>query len=178
MSKYPSKIDLNKYEKKWMKYKSVFMHKICELYMNIPGILEQKRNFNVFAGSDYWDQILQNDKKIFFLGNSIILKMQWHHEKYRFWYIYKMFSKFIFWLGYGKKYFSIILKNSISIIWSSKNTGILCSRTLVLACSCSKSQIYTFHFLYISLSTLFFAPRWCKIVTFNLPFLADYRWCH
>ena len=63
MSKYPSKIDLNKYEKKWMKYKSVFMHKICELYMNIPGILEQKRNFNVFAGSDYWDQILQNDNK-------------------------------------------------------------------------------------------------------------------
>ena len=80
------------------------------------------------------------------MRHPIILKMQWQHEKYRFWYIYKMFSKFIFWLGYGKKYFSMILKNSISIIWSSKNTEILCSRTLVLACSCSKSYIYTFHY--------------------------------
>ena len=52
-----------------------------------------------------------------------------------------------------KNIFLIILKNLISIIWSSKNIGILCSRSLVFACPCSKSQIYTFHFLYISLST-------------------------
>ena len=52
-----------------------------------------------------------------------------------------------------KNIFFIILRNLISIISSGKNIGILCSRTLVLACLCSKSQIYTFHFLYISLST-------------------------
>ena len=60
-----------------------------------------------------------------------------------------------------KNIFFIILKNLISIIWSSKNIGILCSRTLVLACLCSKSQIYTFHFLYISLSTHFFCLSLC-----------------
>ena len=42
-----------------------------------------------------------------------------------------------------KNIFFINLKNLISIIWSSKNIGILWSRTLVLACSCSKYQIYT-----------------------------------
>ena len=55
-----------------------------------------------------------------------------------------------------KNIFFINLKNLISIIWSSKNIGMLCSRIIVLAGSCSKSQIYTFHCLYISLSTRLF----------------------
>ena len=58
-----------------------------------------------------------------------------------------------------RKFFFIILKNLISIIWSSKHIGILCSRTLVLAWSWSKSQIYTFNFLYISLSTRMRVPH-------------------